>query len=70
MRFAKTGDPNGGNLPAWPRHDLATRPTMDFDTPIRVRDNPDLDVSNTWEGVWALPDEHRLLTGLGQDRLE
>ena len=55
VRFAKTGDPNGGNLPAWPRHDPATRPTMDFDTPIRVVDNPDAAVSDTWEGVWALP---------------
>ncbi len=55
VRFAKTGDPNGGNLPAWPRHDPATRPTMDFDTPIRVVDNPDAAVSDTWDGVWALP---------------
>jgi len=54
VRFAKTGDPNGGNLPAWPRHDPATRPTMDFDTPIRVIDNPDAAVSDTWDGVWAL----------------
>ena len=55
VRFAKTGDPNGGNLPAWPRHDPATRPTMDFDTPIRVIDNPDAAVSVAWEGVWSLP---------------
>ena len=55
VRFAKTGDPNGGNLPAWPRHDPATRPTMDFDTPIRVIDNPDAAVSDTWEGVWSPP---------------
>ncbi len=55
VRFAKTGDPNGGDLPAWPRHDPRTRPTMEFDTPIRVIDNPDAAVSDTWEGVWALP---------------
>jgi para-nitrobenzyl esterase len=55
VRFAKTGDPNGGNLPAWPRHDPRTRPTMDFDTPTRVVDNPDLEVSDCWDGVWALP---------------
>jgi len=28
---------------------------MDFDTPIRVIDNPDATVSDTWEGVWAAP---------------
>jgi para-nitrobenzyl esterase len=28
--FAKTGDPNGSGLPAWPRYDSATRPVLDF----------------------------------------
>jgi para-nitrobenzyl esterase len=54
VRFAKTGDPNGGDLPSWPRHDPATRPTMDFDTSIRVVLDPDAEVSGMWEGVWAL----------------
>jgi para-nitrobenzyl esterase len=53
VRFAKTGDPNGGNLPAWPRHDPDTRPTMDFDVPIELVHDPDADVRTTWEGVWA-----------------
>jgi para-nitrobenzyl esterase len=53
VRFAKTGDPNGGNLPTWPPHDPAMRPTMDFDTSIRVIENPDAEVSGTWEGAWA-----------------
>ena len=53
VRFATTGDPNGGALPEWPRHDPDTRPTMDFDVPIRLVDDPDADVRTTWEGVWA-----------------
>jgi para-nitrobenzyl esterase len=28
--FAKTGDPNGGNLPKWPRFDAEARPYLDF----------------------------------------
>ena len=53
VRFAKTGDPSGGNLPAWPRHDPDTRPTMDFDVPIRLVNDPDADVRTIWDGVWA-----------------
>jgi para-nitrobenzyl esterase len=28
--FAKTGDPNGGKLPRWPRFDPQTRAYLDF----------------------------------------
>jgi para-nitrobenzyl esterase len=40
LRFARTGDPNGGALPAWPRHDLARRETMMFDVTTRVESDP------------------------------
>ncbi len=30
VNFAKTGDPNGAGLPAWPKYDPATDPLMDF----------------------------------------
>jgi para-nitrobenzyl esterase len=30
VRFAKTGDPNGGDLPAWPRYDGSREPYMAF----------------------------------------
>jgi para-nitrobenzyl esterase len=30
VNFAKTGDPNGGGLPVWPRYDAKSDPVMDF----------------------------------------
>ena len=40
LRFARTGDPNGGGLPRWPRYGLATRETMMFDVATRVEADP------------------------------
>ena len=40
IRLARTGDPNGGTLPAWPHYDLHRRPTMIFDRRMRVEDDP------------------------------
>lgn len=40
LRFARTGDPNGGSLRHWPRYDLARRETMMFDTTSRVESDP------------------------------
>ncbi|MET0179976.1 MAG: carboxylesterase family protein [Novosphingobium sp.] len=40
-RFARTGDPNGGGLPRWPRYDPASDTIMDFaadGTPAAIRD--------------------------------
>ena len=28
--FAKTGDPNGGNLPQWPKFNATARPYLDI----------------------------------------
>ncbi len=40
VRLARTGDPNGGDLPAWPTYDLARRGTMIFDRQCRVENDP------------------------------
>jgi para-nitrobenzyl esterase len=40
VAFIKSGDPNGGGLPAWPRYDAERRPTMLIDRESRVVDDP------------------------------
>ena len=37
VQFAKTGDPNGPSLPAWPAYDTASDEYIDFDTTISFR---------------------------------
>jgi para-nitrobenzyl esterase len=39
LAFARTGDPATAAHP-WPRFELEKRPTMIFDTPVRVEDDP------------------------------
>lgn len=40
IRLAATGNPGGGDLPAWPHYDLDRRATMIFDADCRVVDDP------------------------------
>jgi para-nitrobenzyl esterase len=40
IAFARTGNPNTPTLPNWPRFNLEKRPTMIFDVPPRVEDDP------------------------------
>lgn len=40
LHFAATGDPNHSGLPSWPRYDLTKRPTMLWDSPVRVENDP------------------------------
>ncbi len=36
VRFAKTGDPNGPGLPAWPAYDADSDPYLDFGLPLKI----------------------------------
>jgi carboxylesterase type B len=36
VQFARTGDPNGENTPAWPAYDAATDPYLEFSDIVRV----------------------------------
>jgi para-nitrobenzyl esterase len=38
VRFAKTGDPNGPGLPAWPQWDVARAPVLEIGDEVAVRD--------------------------------
>lgn len=40
VSFARGGDPSHADLPAWPRYDLASRPTMIFDASCRLEFDP------------------------------
>lgn len=40
LHFAATGDPNHAGLPSWPRYDLTKRPTLLWDSPVRVENDP------------------------------
>lgn len=41
VNFARKGNPNHGGLPNWPAFTAEKCPTMIFDTPCSVKDNPD-----------------------------
>ena len=49
-RFAATGDPNGPDLPIWPKFNAETRPTMFFKTESEVLTNP---YPITWKAIQA-----------------
>lgn len=52
-RFARTGDPNGPDLPIWPKFNADTRPTMFFKTESEVITNP---YPATWKAIQATAD--------------
>jgi para-nitrobenzyl esterase len=40
IAFARNGNPNIKTIPEWPRFNLETRPTMIFDLPPRIENDP------------------------------
>jgi para-nitrobenzyl esterase len=41
LQFMKTGNPNGGGLPNWPKYSSAKGETMIFDDTCKVENDPD-----------------------------
>lgn len=51
--FVKTGDPNGGGRPAWPRYDPATGDVLNFtNTGVTVGADPLKARLDLWQSVW------------------
>ena len=44
VNFARTGNPGGGNVPAWPAYTPESRATMIFDKETRAENDPDGDL--------------------------
>jgi para-nitrobenzyl esterase len=49
--FARTGDPNCGSLPSWPRYTAKDRDVMELNTQSHVLTDPDGPVREIWKGV-------------------
>ncbi|HEX4078115.1 MAG TPA: carboxylesterase family protein [Rhizomicrobium sp.] len=48
IAFAKTGDPNNSRIPHWPAFNTKNRPTMIFDDPVRIVNDPNADIRAFW----------------------
>ena len=57
IAFAKTGNPNHGGLPVWPKYTTDRRATMIFDETCKVVDDPGKEDRLFWEAI--LPDRQR-----------
>jgi para-nitrobenzyl esterase len=51
-QFIRTGDPNGGGLPHWPRYDAERRSTLLIDRDSHVADDPGGAARALWPAVW------------------
>jgi para-nitrobenzyl esterase len=49
LAFAKTGDPNNANIPAWPAYDLPERAVMIFDRTTRLERDPHRELRLFWD---------------------
>ena len=53
IAFAKTGNPNNEQIPAWPAYDAGTRATMIFDNEMRVENDPRSEILGFWNSLPA-----------------
>jgi para-nitrobenzyl esterase len=51
--FARTGTPESGQLPVWPRYATDSRPTMVLNVPAELQDDPLRPVAEVWEALWT-----------------
>lgn len=51
IAFAHNGDPNTPEIPHWPQYNLEQRPTMLFDLPSRVENDPAREERQLWERI-------------------
>src|SRR5262249_38320971 len=53
VRFAKTGDPNGGDVPKWPRYGKDSDEHLEFGDTIRVDKGLRAEEVDFWSEIWA-----------------
>jgi para-nitrobenzyl esterase len=51
-KFIRTGDPNGGGFPPWPRYDTQHRATLLIDRESHVIDDPGGAARAAWPAIW------------------
>ena len=51
VAFVKTGDPQHAGIPAWPRHNVSDRPTMQFNVASKLGNNLCAAELALWDGV-------------------
>ena len=53
VAFVKSGDPNGGSRPEWPKYDLATRDVLNFTNKgVTFGPDPLKECLDLWKAVW------------------
>jgi len=63
IQFAKTGDPNGAGLPAWPRYTAESRQTLILDGSPRVMSNLHAVDRARWGDIESSSSEYMTSTG-------
>ncbi len=53
VSMARNADPNHSKIPHWPGYDAVKRPTMIFDTEVRVENDPRSEIRQFWDSMPA-----------------